>query len=49
MVFTISEMEKELEQYKEKNKLLASIEEYNSTYDMCNGEDVFIVKPKYNY
>ena len=49
MVFTISEMEKELEQYKEKNKLLASIEEYNSTYDMCNGEDVDIVRPKYDY
>ena len=49
MFFTISEMEKELEKYKERNRLLASIEEYNSTYDMCNGEDVDIVRPKYDY
>ena len=42
-------MEKELEKYKERNRLLASIEEYNSTYDMCNGEDVDIVRPKYDY
>ena len=49
MFFTISEMEKELEKYKERNRLLASIEEYNSTYDMCNGEEVDIVRPKYDY
>lgn len=49
MFFTISEMEKELEKYKERNRVLASIEEYNSTYDMCNGEDVDIVRPKYDY